>query len=72
VPELPDVELYVSSLTRLLAGERLESLRISSPFLLRSVGVPPRETEGKRVLSFRRLGKRIVWEMEGGPFQRDR
>ena len=68
MPELPDVELYVHALTRLLGGERLERLRIASPFLLRSVGVPPREAEGKRVLGFRRLGKRIVWELEEGPF----
>ena len=68
MPELPDVELYVHALTRLLAGERLERLRVASPFLVRSVGVPPKEAEGKTVLSFRRLGKRIVWELEGGPF----
>jgi formamidopyrimidine-DNA glycosylase len=68
VPELPDVELYVDALSRLLGGERLERLRISSPFLLRSVGVPPREAEGKVVRGFRRLGKRIVWELEEGPF----
>jgi len=68
VPELPDVELYVHALTRLLAGERLERLRIASPFLLRSVAVPPREAEGRLVRSFRRLGKRVVWELEEGPF----
>jgi formamidopyrimidine-DNA glycosylase len=68
VPELPDVELYVVALSRLLGGERLERLRIASPFLLRSVGVPPREAEGKAVRAFRRLGKRIVWELDGGPF----
>lgn len=68
MPELPDVELYVSALTRLLADERLERLRIASPFLLRSVDVAPREAEGKVVRAFRRLGKRIVWELEEGPF----
>ena len=68
MPELPDVELYVHALTRLLAGERLERLRIASPFLLRSVAVPPREAEGRLVRSFRRLGKRVVWELEEGPF----
>ena len=68
MPELPDVELYVNALTRLLAGERLDRLRIASPFLLRSVGVPPRDAEGKVVRSFRRLGKRVVWVLDGGPF----
>ncbi len=68
MPELPDVEVYVAALTRLLAGERLNRLRIASPFLLRSVGVPPREAEGKTVKGFSRLGKRIVWELLEGPF----
>ncbi len=68
MPELPDVELYVHAMTRLLAGETLRRVRIASPFLLRSVGIPPSAAEGKTVARFFRVGKRVAWELDGGPF----
>jgi len=68
VPELPDVALYVEHLTRRLAGRTLERVRLASPFLLRTVVPPLSAAEGRTILGFRRLGKRIVFELEGGPF----
>ena len=61
MPELPDVELYIESLERKLLGRPLRRLRLASPFLLRSVEVPPSELEGRKLAGFRRMGKRIVW-----------
>jgi formamidopyrimidine-DNA glycosylase len=68
VPELPDVALYVEHLTRRLAGRTLERVRVASPFLLRTVSPPLSAAEGKPIRGFRRLGKRVVFELEGGPF----
>ena len=64
MPELPDVEVYIASLARRIQGERLDDVRIASPFLLRSVDVPIREAVGKKVVALSRLGKRIVIGLE--------
>jgi formamidopyrimidine-DNA glycosylase len=64
MPELPDVTVYVESLDRRLRGERLERVRLVSFFVVRTATPRPAELEGKRVLAFRRMGKRIVWEFE--------
>jgi formamidopyrimidine-DNA glycosylase len=65
VPELPDVTIYVEHLARRVVGATLESVRVTSPNLLRTVVPPLREAEGRRVLGVRRLGKRIVLALEG-------
>jgi formamidopyrimidine-DNA glycosylase len=58
------VELYVHALRLRLLGQVLEQVRIASRFVLRSVDPPIQEVTGKRVLGLRRLGKRIVFELE--------
>ena len=63
MPELPDVELYLSALRARIAGQTLERVRLATPFLLRSVDPPLSAVEGRVVAGFRRIGKRIVWEM---------
>lgn len=63
MPELPDVELYLSALRARVAGHVLERVRLGTPFLLRSVEPPLSEAEGRLVTGFRRIGKRIVWEL---------
>lgn len=68
MPELPDVELYVEHLRRRVVGQPLEHARVASPFLVRSFDPPLRAAEGKRVRSVRRMGKRIVLELEDGLF----
>jgi formamidopyrimidine-DNA glycosylase len=62
VPELPDVELYLSALNARITGQALERVRLAVPFLLRSVEPPLYEVEGRIVTGLRRIGKRIVWE----------
>lgn len=64
MPELPDIEVYLSALESRLVGQLLEGVRLGSPFLLRSVDPPLEATRGKQVLGFRRLGKRIVFCLE--------
>lgn len=60
MPELPDVTIYIETLTPRLVGQPLEGIRLASPFVLRSVDPPPAALVGRRVLALRRLGKRIV------------
>jgi len=64
MPELPDVVVYVESLERRVAGQRLDRVRLLSPFVLRSVMPPLAAAEGRRVEAVRRLGKRIVISLE--------
>jgi formamidopyrimidine-DNA glycosylase len=65
VPELPDITVYLEALEARIAGKTLEKIRLHSPFLLRSIDPEPREFEGKRVIGFRRIGKRIAIGVEG-------
>jgi formamidopyrimidine-DNA glycosylase len=65
MPELPDVVVYLEALRPRILGERLERVRLMSPFLLRSVDPPIAEAEGRTVTGLRRLGKRIVITLEG-------
>jgi len=64
MPELPDVVVYVEGLERRIVGERLERIRVVSPFVLRTAVPPIADAEGKRVEGVRRLGKRIVLALE--------
>src|SRR5689334_17693970 len=63
MPELPDVELYLAALRQRIVGQTLESVRLGTPFVLRSVEPPLEAVAGRKVHGLRRLGKRIVWEM---------
>ena len=68
MPELPDILLYLHALTPRVVGHRVERVRLASPFLLRSISPPLSELEGKTVVALHRLGKRIVFELEGELF----
>jgi formamidopyrimidine-DNA glycosylase len=68
VPELPDIVAYLAALQPRVAGKRLEAVRLGSPFLLRSVQPPLAQVKGRRVEGLRRIGKRLVFELEGGIF----
>ena len=63
MPELPDVELYLSALRTHIGGHVLKRVRLATPFLLRSVDPPLERVEGRIVAGFRRIGKRIIWEL---------
>jgi len=68
VPELPDVELYLHALRPRIVGQRLDGVRIASPFLLRTVDPPVQQVEGRTVDAVQRLGKRVVWRLDDGMF----
>jgi formamidopyrimidine-DNA glycosylase len=60
MPELPDITVYVEAIQRRILGETLDSVRIRSPFLLRTFDPPLDSVKGKIVREVRRLGKRIA------------
>jgi formamidopyrimidine-DNA glycosylase len=65
MPELPDITVYIEALETRIVGQRVERVRIVSPFLLRTVEPPVASVEGRRVVALRRLGKRICIGVEG-------
>ena len=64
MPELPDVVVYLEAMERYIGGQVIEKARVMSVSLLRSYEPPVHEVEGRRVVGFRRMGKRLVWELE--------
>ena len=64
MPELPDVLLYIEALRTRIVGQTLERIRLTSPFLVRSVVPPISAIQGKIVRALSRLGKQIVWEFD--------
>jgi formamidopyrimidine-DNA glycosylase len=68
MPELPDITVYIEALASRVVDQPLQRIRIAKPFLLRSVDPPISAAEGKRVTGLRRMGKRIVLELEGDLF----
>jgi formamidopyrimidine-DNA glycosylase len=68
VPELPDVTVYVESIAARVAGQPLLGVRVASPFVVRTFDPPLSAAAGKRVQQVSRLGKRIVFSLEGGLF----
>jgi formamidopyrimidine-DNA glycosylase len=63
MPELPDVAVYIERLSALFGGRVIERTRLKSPFLVRTFDPPLSAVEGERVTGFRRIGKRIVFEL---------
>jgi formamidopyrimidine-DNA glycosylase len=68
VPELPDVTAYLEALAARIEGARLERVRLLTPFVLRSVEPPIAAVAGRTVRGLRRIGKRLVIELEGDLF----
>ena len=65
MPELPDVTIYFECLNRLVGASRMERMRVTNPFVLRTVEPSPDEVAGRRVLEVSRLGKRVVLSLDG-------
>ena len=68
MPELPDVVVYIERLEALIGGIALEHLRLGSPWVLRTYDPPATAVEGHVVTGLRRMGKRIVVELDGDLF----
>lgn len=60
VPELPDIVVYIEALEPRILNQRLEHVRVASPFLLRTATPPLQAAEGRTVRELRRMGKRIA------------
>jgi formamidopyrimidine-DNA glycosylase len=65
MPELPDIAAYLAALEPRIVGQRVEHVRLASPFLLRTVQPPVADVEGRLVRELRRIGKRIAIGVEG-------
>jgi formamidopyrimidine-DNA glycosylase len=65
MPELPDIAAYISALEPRIVGQPIEHIRLSSPFLLRTVQPSPTDAEGRLVRELRRIGKRIAIGVQG-------
>jgi formamidopyrimidine-DNA glycosylase len=68
VPELPEITAYVRALEQRVLGQVLEKVRIRTPSLLKTFDPRVSDLEGRRVNAVRRVGKRIVFELEEGFF----
>jgi len=60
VPELPDIELYLTALRARIVHQRLDAVRIASAFLVRTVDPPLGVAVGRRVVRVDHVGKRLV------------
>ncbi len=65
MPELPDIEAYITALEPRTIGQPLEHIRLGSPFLLRTAAPAFSDAEGRTVRELRRVGKRIAIGLEG-------
>lgn len=68
MPELPEIVTYIDALEKRIGNEVLETVRVKSFSLLRTFDPPLEAAFGKRVTALRRMGKRIVFEMEDDLF----
>jgi formamidopyrimidine-DNA glycosylase len=66
MPELPDLETYRDALAARVRAQPLVRAKILNPFVLRTAVPPLEQAAGKRVVDVRRLGKRLVFELEAG------
>jgi formamidopyrimidine-DNA glycosylase len=64
VPELPDIVSYITALEPRVMGQRLGRVRVSTPFLLRTITPGVADVEGRIVTGLRRVGKRIAIGVE--------
>jgi len=64
MPELPDITIYLEALERRVLGKTLSRVRVTSPFLLRTVAPPLAGINGRTVTALRRVGKRIAFGFE--------
>ena len=64
MPEYPDITVYIERLEHFLVGQKLEQVRIATPFLLRTYEPAPAEFVGRTLQGQGRSGKRIIFGFE--------
>ena len=65
MPELPDITIYLEALGGRILGQKLDGVRIGSPFVLRTFEPPLKAVAGRTVRHLTRLGKRIAIGLDG-------
>ena len=65
MPELPDIAAYITALQLRIVSQPITQVRLTSPFLLRTVQPPVTSVQGRVVRELRRIGKRIAIGIEG-------
>lgn len=68
MPELPEVTVYVEALRARIVGETIQGVRLRSPSLLKSWDPPLASVVGREVQEVSRLGKRLVFGLDGDLF----
>jgi formamidopyrimidine-DNA glycosylase len=68
MPELPDVVVYIEALAPRVLQQPLDALRLGNPFVVRTIRPLPGDLAGRRVTGLERIGKRIVFALEGDAF----
>lgn len=68
MPELPDVTVYVERVKAIVGASPLWALRVLNPFVLRTVEPAPADISGRHLRGARRLGKRVVLELDDDLF----
>jgi formamidopyrimidine-DNA glycosylase len=68
VPELPDITVYLERLKPRVLGQRIEGVEIRNVFVLRTADPPITDIVGRQVADLRRMGKRIVFGLNGDLF----
>ena len=66
MPELPEIEAYLVALRGRIVGELLTGVRVRSVSVLRTYDPPIDALVDRVVLDVRRLGKRLVMDLDGG------
>ena len=64
MPELPDVVVYLDAIEREVVGNEIQRIDVRGMAVLKSFDPPIMEAHGKTVTGIRRLGKRLVFELE--------
>ncbi|MCL1594240.1 MAG: formamidopyrimidine-DNA glycosylase [Actinomycetia bacterium] len=64
MPELPEIEAYLSALEARIVGATLYRVRIVSFSLLRTVDPAAESTEGREVTGVHRIGKRVAIDLD--------
>ena len=64
MPELPDVAVYLEAIERDIVGHAIDRIEVRGLAVLKSYDPPIAEAHGKVVTGTRRLGKRLVFELE--------
>lgn len=64
MPELPDVELYLHALRPRVVDETITGVRVASISVLKTYDPPIDRIVGRTVVDLRRIGKRIVFDLD--------